>query len=146
MLLQAARLLDSQPCPLVWGCGGLVPPPWHGNSARPLCPGSSRPCLSHPSARRVAHILAAPDNNCYNDLRAALLVAHQLTAFQKAKKLFSSEPPGDHRPYEMLKLVHPKKGVVQPLLHDVSTPPHCWGPPVAHPGRPQGHLRPGRQG
>ena len=50
--------------------------------------------LLEASARRVAHILAAPGNNCYNDLRAALLVAHQLTAFQKAEKLFSSEPLG----------------------------------------------------
>ena len=48
--------------------------------------------LPEASARRVAHILAAPGDNCYDDLRAALLVAHQLTAFQKAEKLFSSEP------------------------------------------------------
>ena len=67
--------------------------------------------LPEASARRVAHILAAPGDNCYTDLRAALLVAHQLTAFQKAEKLFSSEPLGDRRPSEllseMLELVHP---------------------------------------
>ena len=37
----------------------------------------------------VAAVLTAPapGNTCYDDLRAALLVAHQLTAFQKAEKL-----------------------------------------------------------
>ena len=67
--------------------------------------------LPEASARRVAHILAPPGDNCYDDLRAAPLVAHQLTAFQKAEKLFSSEPLGDRRPSEllseMLELVHP---------------------------------------
>ena len=67
--------------------------------------------LPEAPARRVAHILAAPGNNCYNDLRSALLVANQLTAFQKAEKLFSSEPLGDRRTSEllseMLELVHP---------------------------------------
>ena len=67
--------------------------------------------LPEASARRVAHILAAPGDNSYNDLKAALLVAHQLTSYQKAKKLFSSEPLGDRRPSEllseMLELVYP---------------------------------------
>ena len=67
--------------------------------------------LPEASARRVAQILAAPGDNCYTDLRAALLVAHQLTAFQKAKKLFLSEPLGYGPPLEhlseMLELVHP---------------------------------------
>ena len=59
----------------------------------------------------MAHILAAPGDNCYDDLRAAHLAAHKLTAFQKTEKLFSSEPLGDRRPSEllskMLELVHP---------------------------------------
>jgi len=67
--------------------------------------------LPESSARRVAHILAAPGVTCYDDLKAALLSAHQLTAFQKAEQLFSSEPLGDRRPSEllseMLELVHP---------------------------------------
>ncbi len=67
--------------------------------------------LPEASARRVAHILAAPGDNSYDDLKAALLVAHQLTSYQKAEKLFSSEPLGDRRPSEllseMLELVHP---------------------------------------
>ena len=67
--------------------------------------------LPESSARRVAHILAAPGDACYDDLKAALLSAHQLTAFQKAEQLFSSEPLGDRRPSEllseMLELVHP---------------------------------------
>ena len=54
-----------------------------------------------------------PSNRCYDDLRAALLVAHQLTAFQKAEKLFSSEPLRDRRPsellYEMLEVVYPSE-------------------------------------
>ena len=37
------------------------------------------------SARRVAHILAAPGDTCYTDLKAALLAAYQLTSFQKAE-------------------------------------------------------------
>ena len=69
--------------------------------------------LPESSASRVAHILTAPGDNCYDDLRAALLVAHQLTAFQKAEKLFSSEPLGDRRPSELLseilELVHPRE-------------------------------------
>ena len=69
--------------------------------------------LPEASASRVAHILAASGDNCYTDLRAALLVAQQLTAFLKAEKLFSSEPLGDRRPSEllseMLELVHPGK-------------------------------------
>ena len=54
--------------------------------------------LPEASARRVAHILTGPGDNCYTDLRAALLVAHQLTTFQKAEKLFLSEPLGDRHP------------------------------------------------
>ena len=67
--------------------------------------------LPESSARRVTHLLAAPGDNCYTDLRVALLAAHQLTAFQKAEKLLSSEPLGDRRPSEllaeMLELVQP---------------------------------------
>ena len=63
------------------------------------------------SARRVAHILAAPGDTCYTDLKAALLAAYQLTFFQKAELLFYAEPLGEHRPLEllseMLELVHP---------------------------------------
>ena len=59
----------------------------------------------------MAHILAAPGDNSYDDLRATLLVAYQLTTYQKAKKLFSSEPLEDHRPSEllseMLELIYP---------------------------------------
>ena len=69
--------------------------------------------LPEASACRVAHILVAPGNKCYDDLRDALLVAHQLTAFQKAEKHFSSEPLGGGRPSEllckMLELVYPGK-------------------------------------
>ena len=69
--------------------------------------------LPEASARRVAHILAAPGDTCYTDLKAALLAAHQLTSFQKAERLFSAEPLGERRPSEllseMLELVHPGK-------------------------------------
>ena len=41
----------------------------------------------------------------------ALLVAHQLTSYQKAERLFSAEPLGERRPSElltkMLERVHP---------------------------------------
>ena len=67
--------------------------------------------LPEASARRVAHILAAPGDTCYTDLKAALLAAHQLTSFQKAEHLFSAEPLGERCPSEllseMLELVHP---------------------------------------
>ena len=63
------------------------------------------------SAHRIAHIPAAPGNNFFNNLRATLLVTHQLTAFQKAKKLFSSESLGDSCLPELLsemqELEHP---------------------------------------
>ena len=69
--------------------------------------------LPEASARRVAHILAAPGDTCYTDLKAALLAAHQLTSFQKAERLFSADPLGECRPSEllseMLELVHPGK-------------------------------------
>ena len=55
--------------------------------------------LPEASARRVAHILAAPGDNCYTDLKAALLVAHQLTAFQKAEKLFFVRAAGRPPPF-----------------------------------------------
>ena len=67
--------------------------------------------LPEASARRVAHILAAPGDTCYTDLKAALLAAHQLTSVQKAERLFSAEALGECRPSEllseMLELVHP---------------------------------------
>ena len=67
--------------------------------------------LPEVSACRVAHILAPPGDNCYDNLREALLMAHQLTVFQKAENFFSSEPLGDHCPSEllseMLELVYP---------------------------------------
>ena len=67
--------------------------------------------LPETSARRVAHILAAPGEECYNDLKTALLAAHQLTSYQKAERLFSAEALGERRPSEllseMLELVHP---------------------------------------
>ena len=37
------------------------------------------------ASRRVAHILTAPTDTCYNKLKTALLAAHQLTSFQKAE-------------------------------------------------------------
>ena len=58
--------------------------------------------LPEPTARRIAHLLAAPSATCYDDIRAALMVAHQLTAFQKAERLFSNEQLGDRRPSELL--------------------------------------------
>ena len=67
--------------------------------------------LPESSARRVAHLLAAPGDNSYDELKTALLAAHQMTAFQKAEQLFSNEPLGERRPSdllsEMLELVHP---------------------------------------
>lgn len=67
--------------------------------------------LPESSARKVAHLLAAPGETCFDDLRTALLTSHQLTAFEKAEKLFSSEPLGDRRPSalltEMLELIQP---------------------------------------
>ena len=63
------------------------------------------------SACRVTHLLAAPGDECYDRLKTALLATHQLTAFQKAEKLLSSEPLGERRPSdllaEMLELVKP---------------------------------------
>ena len=58
--------------------------------------------LPEASARRIQHLLAVPGDNCYDDLRAALIAAHQLTSYQKAELLFSSEPLGDRRPSELL--------------------------------------------
>ena len=57
--------------------------------------------LPEASARCVAHLLANPGDNCYNDLKAALLAAYQLTSFQKVERLFSAEPLGDccHQSY-----------------------------------------------
>ena len=52
--------------------------------------------LPEASARRVAHILAAPGDTCYDELKTALLAAHQLTSFQKAERLFSAELLGEH--------------------------------------------------
>ena len=70
--------------------------------------------LPEASARRVAHILAAPGDTCYDELKTALLATHQLTSFQKAERLFSAEPLGERRPSEllteMLELVHPGEG------------------------------------
>ena len=67
--------------------------------------------LPETSARLVAHILAAPGEECYDDLKTALLAAHQLTSYQKAERLFSAEALGERRPSEllseMLELVHP---------------------------------------
>ena len=70
------------------------------------------------SARSVAHILAAPGDNSYYDLRAALLLSHQLTAYQKAKKLFSLEPLGDRCPSNLLseRLEHVYPGEEQSRL------------------------------
>ena len=109
MLLQAARLLGSQPA--AWF--GVAESQFllRGTASQrdrfPLVAA----VLPEASARRVAHILAAPCDNSYDDLKAALLVAHQLTSYQKAKTLFSSEPLEDHRPSEllseMLELVYP---------------------------------------
>ena len=59
----------------------------------------------------MAHLLANPGDTSYTDLKAALLSAHQLTSFQKAERLFSSDPLGDLRPsellLELLEWVHP---------------------------------------
>ena len=67
--------------------------------------------LPEASARCVAHLLANPGDTSYTDLKAALLSAHQLTSFQKAEQLFSSDPLGDLRPsellLELLEWVHP---------------------------------------
>ena len=67
--------------------------------------------LPEASARHVAHILAAPTDTCYDELKTALLAAHQLTSFQKAERLFSAEQLGEWPPSEllteMLELVHP---------------------------------------
>ena len=67
--------------------------------------------LPESAARVVAHLLVDPSETCYDDLKAALLVAHQLTSYQKAEKLFSYEPLGDRRPSqllaEMMELVRP---------------------------------------
>ena len=49
--------------------------------------------LPEASARCVAHLLANPGDTSYTDLKGALLSAHQLTSFQKAERLFSSDPP-----------------------------------------------------
>ena len=53
------------------------------------------------SARRVTHLLAASGNKCYDRLNTALLATHQLTAFQKAEKLLSSERLGERRPSDL---------------------------------------------
>ena len=43
-----------------------------------------RAVLPEASTRRVTHILAAPGDTGYDELKTALLAAHQLTSFQKA--------------------------------------------------------------
>ena len=42
-------------------------------------------------APRVAHLLAAPTDDCYKQLKAALLSSHQLTKIQKAELLFNMD-------------------------------------------------------
>ena len=39
--------------------------------------------LPEASARRVAHILTAPTDTCYDELKTALLAAHQLTSTRR---------------------------------------------------------------
>ena len=67
--------------------------------------------LPEASTRRMAHLFTNPGDTSYTDMKAALLSAHQLTSFQKAERLFSSEPLGDRRPSELLsellEWVHP---------------------------------------
>jgi len=58
--------------------------------------------LPESAGRKVTHLLAAPGDNCYDELRAALLAANQLTDYQKAERMFSSEPLGDRRPSDLL--------------------------------------------
>lgn len=63
-------------------------------------------------ARRVAHLLVAPpEEDPYDALKAALLSAHQLTDIQRAERLFNMDALGARRPMEllteMLELVDP---------------------------------------
>ena len=58
--------------------------------------------LPESAGRKVTHLLAAPGDNCYDGLLAALLAANQLTDYQKAERMFSSEPLGDRRPSDLL--------------------------------------------
>ena len=111
---------DPQPCFKLPDFGTTSPTAWFGvTEAQFLLRDSEtqRDCyslvttvLSGASACSVAQILACPGDNCYDDLRATRLVAQQITTFQKAEKLFASEPL-DHLPSEllseMLVLVHP---------------------------------------
>ena len=88
--------------------------------------------LPEASTRGMAHLFANPGDTSYTDLKAALLSAHQLTSFQKAERLFSSEPLGDRRPSELLsellEWVHP--GDERSRLFASSYPA------AAHGGRP----------
>ena len=78
------------------------------------CPTSGQPALLpglelwRPSFSCVA---PHPSGTASHSSPPPFLVAHQLTAFQKAEKLFSSEPLGDCSPSEllseMLELVYP---------------------------------------
>ena len=67
--------------------------------------------LPEASARRVAHLLATPTDDCYTQLKAALLSSHQLTEIQKAELLFNMDDLGSKRPMdllnEMMELVKP---------------------------------------
>ena len=117
-------------------------------------PSGTALCLLTPSCQRglpTGWLTSSPPSyRCYDDLRAALLVAHQLTAFQKAEKLFSSEPLRDRRPsellYEMLEVVYPseERSPLFAMLFLSRIPPHY--PPAAHQGRPRGRLTPCQQG
>ena len=88
--------------------------------------------LPEASTCRAAHLLANLGDTSYTDLKAALPSAHQLTSFQKAERLFSSEPLGDRRPSELLsellEWVHP--GDKRSRLFASSYPA------AAHGGRP----------
>ena len=67
--------------------------------------------LPEASARRVAHLLATPTADCYDQLKASLLSSHQLTEIQKAELLFNMDDLGSKRPMdllnEMVELVKP---------------------------------------
>ena len=54
------------------------------------------------SARRVAHLLSAPPEDSYTQLKAALLSSHQLTEIQKAELLFNMDDLGSKRPMDLL--------------------------------------------
>jgi len=67
-----------------------------------MCFGLLTAVLPESSACKVGQLLTAPSDNCYDDLKAALLSTHQLTEIQKSDYLFNMANLGARRPMDLL--------------------------------------------